>query len=107
MVAQSLLQSNSSSKSNGSSSRSAGTGGGTKEDAQPRQDISWYQYDKSVMRDILQRDSVYDVNSARMVRKEGQQESSNGGGGGEVTAAEIIHFGDQHSKMQSTRQNVH
>lgn len=72
-------------------------------DAAPRLDIGWYHYDKSVMQDILKGESTFDVNSARMVRKEG---ADSGGARGEVTVAEIMNFEGQQSKMQAARKTV-
>jgi hypothetical protein len=67
----------------------------------PQQDHSWYHYDRSVMRDILSRDRAYDPATASMVYK---SELGCTGGRADTTVAEILDFGDTHSRMQAARQ---
>ncbi len=64
----------------------------------PVHDLSWYRYDRSVMRDILAGDSAYDPGSATMVRREDRA-----AGRADTTVAEILDFSETHSKMQSGR----
>jgi hypothetical protein len=73
--------------------------------AERKQDYSWYQFDKTLMTEILTRERAYDPNSATMKQK---GEATPGrvqpnGGVDRCTIAEILHFSDLHSKMQSSR----
>jgi len=72
----------------------------------PMQDLSWYTYDSSVMRNILSRDLIYDESSARMVKKNETVDtmSRQGCGNGDIPSiVEIMTFSDTHNKMQCVR----
>ena len=84
------------SKSASSTTRTTNNGGREEVDL-PKNDISWYTYDKSVMQDILSRETVFDVNSASLVRREDRDCQTK-----TTSLAEIINFSVQHDKMQQT-----
>jgi hypothetical protein len=88
----------SSAKGSAAGSTAAAEAGGL---AAPQQDLSWYHYDRSVMRDILSRDCAYDPATASMVRKD---ELAYRGGRADTTVAEILDFGEAHCRMQAARQ---
>ncbi len=72
----------------------------------PMQELSWYTYDSSVMRNILSREIIYDESAARMVKKNelvGKMSGQGCGDGDIPSIVEIMTFSDAHSKMQRVR----
>lgn len=68
-------------------------------------DMGWYQYDKTVMRDLLARDTVYDPAKATMVRKNETHWRDTGcAGSSSATVAEILNFSEVHTRLVTSHQ---
>lgn len=87
-----------------SKNRTYGGAANAKGENKPGQDFSWYQFDKALMKEILARETAYDPHSATMQRK---TESGSfvrvDAGREQATVAEILHFSEEHSKMNGPR----
>jgi hypothetical protein len=70
-----------------------------------KQDISWYTYDKSVMEDILSRDTIYDERTARMVFKKSDGANSKRSFDNSPSVVEIMHCTDELNRLALRQDN--
>lgn len=66
-------------------------------------DTSWYHYDRTLMREILSKETVFDPHTVTLRRK-GELDEYGEQRKGLATMGELLHFNDLHEKMKAARQ---